>query len=1063
LTLIFLVPLIFGFYQIINYAFLTNDVSSSIGYILILIIVIPVFWSLMKWSVHLREVTYVEMKKESAPRTQETKRMMFLLRKSPLAIAGLIMIATLVALAVLAPVIAPEHWDPKYAEIPNAQPYFRLMSPSLSVSQQYDLYVQHMYNLYSDNDVISLGIDSSGTGYLVANATAKVGKYTPYSGSSNVSSLTVLPESAVLADVKIVPNVDRLPVRSVTRFTAHATSADGKEMDTAFAWSKEGNVGNFMQPKGRVVDFIAGNSSAAGKITVKATYNNVVKESSLTIEILTAPEAWSVASATISANSSIAETKQPKRITVDAFAVNGSVVPSSQYNVTWKITALPGTFENLYSIALPSTRRGFAVGENGTIIRTTDGGTLWKNLNSPDPTVRFNDVAFTDSNQGWVVGGSGVIFATSNSGDLWTRQTSGVGKSLNSVWFSSQMNGWVVGDDGIILNTSDSGQTWIPQTSGANVSLKGVAFYGSTGLAVGDGGTILRTTDGGANCSIVPSGVATSLTSVYIASQNISYVTGTAGVVLKTAYGGVNWSAVNTGVTNDLYSAYFFDKDFGLVCGTNGLLLRTTSGGVNWEQRDTNTTATLYSISSQKMTEETSFIVGSHGTLLVKKTSGWVDSKPHLTVMYGNETELLSSSPGEVKLSATIKTSNATITLYSQIYVYDIFVILSNKIDGSPNQVTAKRGELFSITAIVKDEYGYPVTDSSIAWSLTGSIISVKQDQADAKGESPSTSERLTVANAKAGYWRILIVNRGDTGPFYLRAEGFYSRYDFQNGTDEQFNVFFHSCGENMQGDPIKAKETRTYCGVNPPVWYLDFTAQESLDELHVDLIGPKAYIFGTDENGRDYTSLILYGMGISMRIAITVVISAVMIGVLLGGVSGYFGGKLDELLMRITDVFLSIPGLILAMAVAAVLGRSLDNIMYALIVVWWPGYTRLIRGQALSVRENLYVEAARSVGASESRIIIKHIIPNCLSPVLVNATLDIGSAVLVASGLSFIGFGALYPVPELGLLISTGRNRVFSAPWLVTLPGIAIFVFVLGFNLFGDGLRDLLDPRLRE
>jgi peptide/nickel transport system permease protein len=136
---------------------------------------------------------------------------------------------------------------------------------------------------------------------------------------------------------------------------------------------------------------------------------------------------------------------------------------------------------------------------------------------------------------------------------------------------------------------------------------------------------------------------------------------------------------------------------------------------------------------------------------------------------------------------------------------------------------------------------------------------------------------------------------------------------------------------------------------------------------------------------------------------------------------------------------------------------------MYALIIVWWPGYTRLIRGQALSVRENLYVEASRAVGASEGRIIIKHIIPNCLSPVLVNATLDIGAAVLTAAGLSFIGFGAVFPVPELGLLISSGRNRVFQAPWLVTLPGIAIFVFVLGFNLFGDGLRDLLDPRLRE
>ena len=166
---------------------------------------------------------------------------------------------------------------------------------------------------------------------------------------------------------------------------------------------------------------------------------------------------------------------------------------------------------------------------------------------------------------------------------------------------------------------------------------------------------------------------------------------------------------------------------------------------------------------------------------------------------------------------------------------------------------------------------------------------------------------------------------------------------------------------------------------------------------------------------------------------------------------------------MRVTDVFLAIPYLILAMAVAAALGRSIENIMMALIVVWWPQYARLLRGQVLSIRENQYVEAARSVGASGWRILFRHVLPNSFSPLLVQITLDLGAVLLVAAGLSFIGLGASPGTAEWGLMISMGRTHMFHAWWYVTFPGLAILITVLGFNLLGDGIRDITDPKLRR
>ncbi len=247
---------------------------------------------------------------------------------------------------------------------------------------------------------------------------------------------------------------------------------------------------------------------------------------------------------------------------------------------------------------------------------------------------------------------------------------------------------------------------------------------------------------------------------------------------------------------------------------------------------------------------------------------------------------------------------------------------------------------------------------------------------------------------------------------------------------------------------------------------FADYLAPYPYDEMHLlnTFETPsKEFPFGTDNFGQDILSRVIYGARISLRIGFISVSIALIIGVTIGAICGYFGGKVDILLMRVIDIFQAIPDILMAIAIIASLGPGLSNLMIAVGVAAIPGYARIVRASVLSLRDMEFVEAARASGSNSARIILKHILPNCLAPIIVQATLGFAYAILNAAGMSFIGLGLEPPTPEWGAMLSSGRAYIRDYPHMTLFPGLVIVLTIFALNVLGDGLRDALDPKLKR
>ena len=243
--------------------------------------------------------------------------------------------------------------------------------------------------------------------------------------------------------------------------------------------------------------------------------------------------------------------------------------------------------------------------------------------------------------------------------------------------------------------------------------------------------------------------------------------------------------------------------------------------------------------------------------------------------------------------------------------------------------------------------------------------------------------------------------------------------------------------------------------------WIAPFSPVSGGDLRTQRLLPPGgAYLFGTDDQARDIFSRLVHGARITLFVVALVSIIATPIGLLVGTVAGYMGGWVDAVLMRVTDIFLAFPRLILALAFVAALGPGIENAIIAIALTAWPPYARIARAETLTIRNSDFIAAVQLQGASSARIIFRHVVPLCISSVIVRVTLDMAGIILIAAGLGFLGLGAQPPLPEWGAMIASGRNYIIDQWWVAAMPGIAIFVVSLGFNLLGDGLRDVLDPK---
>lgn len=295
-----------------------------------------------------------------------------------------------------------------------------------------------------------------------------------------------------------------------------------------------------------------------------------------------------------------------------------------------------------------------------------------------------------------------------------------------------------------------------------------------------------------------------------------------------------------------------------------------------------------------------------------------------------------------------------------------------------------------------------------------------------------------------------------------LSIEPISSRQALRMARRAEFNRFVSRFRRNRLGMAgLAILVLLVLCAILAPVLA---THDPYLPDLGKRLSAPGAeFWLGADELGRDIYTRILYGSRLTLMIVLQVVVTAAPVGLVVGAISGTYGGIVDKIFMRVTDVFLAVPKLLLALAFVAALGPGIFNAVLAITLKAWPPYARMARAEALVVRNADYVNAARLAGASQAYLIVRHIMPMCLSSVIVRMTLDMAGVILIAAGLGFIGLGAQPPLPEWGAMISTGRKFIFDQWWVATMPGIAIFLVCLGFNLLGDAMRDLLDPHLRQ